>query len=244
VIPADVPIALLGDAHLRENDPEVEAFVAFLDDLPRDIGVLAILGDLFSAWIGRAELNHPHHARVVDALRRLRARGCRLLYVEGNHDFFLRGLVAGDPFDALTETTLDLAAGGRRLHLAHGDLVNRHDRQYRAWRALSKSRLFFAAFNMLPRRRRQRLVDDLERGMARTNMEFRGGFPVAESLLYARRRIALGSEVLVFGHFHDERRIDVGEAGRTGVLFVLPAWRTGHRYLRIDPGAPPAFVSA
>jgi len=244
VIPADLPIALLGDAHLRENDPEVEAFIAFLDDLPRDIAVLAILGDLFSAWIGRPEVNHAHHARVLEALRRLRARGCRLIYVEGNHDFFLRNLVAGDPFDALTETTLDVEAGGRRLHLAHGDLVNRHDRQYRAWRALSKNRLFFAAFNMLPRRRRQRLVDDLERGMANTNMAFRGGFPLAESLFYARRRIAAGCEVMVFGHFHEERRIEVTEGGRTGVLFVLPAWRTGHRYLRIDPGAPPLFVSA
>jgi UDP-2,3-diacylglucosamine hydrolase len=244
VIPAEAPIALLGDAHLREDDPEVGAFVAFLDALPRDIGALAILGDLFSAWIGRPELNRPHHARVVEALRRLRGRGCRLLYVEGNHDFFLRRLVTGDPFDAVVDATLDLDAGGRRLHLAHGDLVNRHDRQYRAWRTLSKNPLFFAAFNLLPQRTRQGIVDRLERGMARTNMAFRGGFPVAESVLYARRRIAAGAEVLVFGHFHEERRIEVAEGGRRGVLYVLPAWRTGHRYLRIDPGAPPAFVSA
>ena len=244
MIPADAPIAFLGDAHLREDDPEVDAFVAFLDDLPRDIGALAILGDLFSAWIGRPELSRPHHARVVDALRRLRGRGCRLLYVEGNHDFFLRRLVAGDPFDAVADATLDLDAGGRRLHLAHGDLVNRHDRQYRAWRALSKNALFFGVFNLLPGRMRQRIVDRLERDMARTNMAFRGGFPVAESVVYARRRIALGAEVLVFGHFHEERRIEVTEAGRTGVLYVLPAWRAGHRYLRVDPGAPPAFVSA
>jgi UDP-2,3-diacylglucosamine hydrolase len=244
VIAADAPIALLGDAHLREGDPEVEAFIGFLDTLPREIATLAILGDLFSVWIGRPELNHPHHARVVEALRRLRARGCRLIYVEGNHDFFLRRMLAGDPFDAVIETTIDIEAGGRRIHLAHGDLVNRRDRQYRAWRALSKNRLFFAAFNLLPRRRRQRIVDDLERGMARTNMEFRGGFPVAESLAYARARIARGREVLVFGHFHEERRVEVAEAGRSGVLFVLPAWRTGHRYLRIEPGMPPAFVSA
>jgi UDP-2,3-diacylglucosamine hydrolase len=244
VIRADVPIALLGDAHLREGDPEVGAFVDFLDRLPRDIGALAILGDLFSAWIGRPELSRPHHVRVVDALRRLRGRGCRLLYVEGNHDFFLGRLVAGDPFDAIAGATLDLDAGGRRMHLAHGDLVNRHDRQYRAWRLVSKNRLFFAAFNLLPRRTRQGLVDRLEQGMARTNMAFRGGFPIAESLLYARRRLVLGAEVLVFGHFHEERRIEVAEGGKKGVLFVLPAWRDGHRYLRIEPGAEPAFVSA
>jgi UDP-2,3-diacylglucosamine hydrolase len=244
VIRADVPIALLGDAHLRDGDPEVAAFVDFLDGLPRDIGALAILGDLFAAWIGRPELTREHHAVVVDALRRLRGRGCRLLYVEGNHDFFLHRLVDGDPFDSIAGDSLEVEAGGRLLHLAHGDLVNRHDRQYRVWRALSKNRLFFAAFNLMPRRTRQRLVDRLERDMARTNMAFRGGFPIAESLRYARQRIARGAHVLVFGHFHEERRIEVAEGGRTGVLYVLPAWRTGHRYLRIDPGAAPVFVSA
>jgi UDP-2,3-diacylglucosamine hydrolase len=240
----DGPVALLGDAHLREQDAEVAAFVRFLDTLPRDVTRLAILGDLFSAWIGRPELERPHHREVVEALRRLRGRGCGVLYVEGNHDFFLRGRMSGDPFDAFAEDTLDLSLAGRRVHLAHGDMVNRHDHQYRSWRAVSKSRVFFAAFNLLPVRRRQLLVDDLERGMARTNMEFRGGFPVAECLAYARPRVRAGTDLIVFGHFHEERRIDILEGGRKGSVFVLPAWRTAHRYLRLEPGVDPAFVSA
>jgi len=244
VISDDRGWALLGDAHLREGDPEVGAFTAFLDAIPESIGVLAVLGDLFSAWIGRSELERPHHRLVLDAFRRLRARGCRVVYVEGNHDFFLRGRFAGDPFDLFDETSLDLRAAGRATHLAHGDLMNRHDRQYRAWRALSKSRPFFAAFNLLPRRSRLALVDRIEARMARTNMAFRGGFPVAEAIAYARARLRIGTEVLVFGHFHEERRIEVEEAGKRGVIYVLPAWRAGHRYLRLQPGAAPEFVSA
>lgn len=244
MIDADGPVALLGDAHLREEDEESAAFVQFLDRLPREIETLAILGDLFSAWIGRPELTRPHHAATVDGLRRLRGRGCRLVYVEGNHDFFLRRMVVPDPFDRFDETSLDLRLAGRSSHLAHGDLVNRRDHQYRAWRAVSKNRLAFAAFNLIPLRRRVRLVDDLERGMATTNMKARGGFPMEDCLSYARARLRLGTEILVFGHFHEERRIAVEEGGRRGTVFVLPAWRAGHRYLRIDPGAEPAFVSA
>lgn len=238
------PVALLGDAHLREQDAEVAAFVRFLDTLPADLTRLAILGDLFSAWIGRPELERPHQRQVVEALRRLRARGCGTVYVEGNHDFFLRGMMAGDPFDDFAEDTLDLNLAGCRVHLAHGDMVNRHDHQYRSWRALSKNRFLFAAFNLLPVRRRQLIVDDLERGMARTNMEFRGGFPVAECLAYARPRVRAGTDLLVFGHFHEERRIDILEGNRRGTVFVLPAWRTAHRYLRLEPGVEPAFVSS
>jgi UDP-2,3-diacylglucosamine hydrolase len=244
LIPPDRPIALLGDAHLRESDPEVGRFIEFLEALPRDFAALAILGDLFSVWIGRAELLHAHHERVLEALRRLRARGCRLIYVEGNHDFFLRRLYAGDPFDLLAERGIDLVAGGHRLHLAHGDLMNRRDRQYRAWRAISKNPLFFAAFNLVPRRRRIRLADDLERGMARTNMEFRGGFPIAECLAECRPLVRAGTEVVVYGHFHEERRIDIDEGGQRGTVFVLPAWRAGHVYLRVAPGEAPAFVSS
>ena len=244
MIRAEGTIALLGDAHLREGDPEIEAFVGFLDSLPGRVSLLAILGDLFAAWIGRADLLRPHHERVVEGLERLAGRGVRVLYVEGNHDFFLGRLYGRGPFERIAEESLELQWGGRRLHLAHGDLMNRHDRQYRAWRRLSKSRPFFAAFNLLPRAARLRIVDGLERGMATTNMEFRGGFPVSECLAYARPRIRAGTDALVFGHFHDERRIDVAEGDRRGTVFVLPAWREGRRYLRMAEGVDPIFVSS
>ena len=243
MIAVDGPIALLGDAHLREGDPEVEAFVAFLDALPRDLALLGILGDLFSVWVGRRELLRPHHERVVEALHRTARRGVRLLYVEGNHDFYLRALYAGDPFEAFDERQIDLRLGGKRVHLAHGDLVNRHDRQYRAWRALSKSRPGFALFNLIPRRRRIALLDRLERSMAGTNLAFKNGFPMAECLADARPRLRDGVDAIVFGHFHEERRIVIEEGTTRGAVYVLPAWRDGHRYLRIAPEGEPGFVS-
>jgi UDP-2,3-diacylglucosamine hydrolase len=237
-------VALLGDAHLREGDGEVAAFVAFLDRLPREIGTLALLGDLFAVWLGRADLTRPHHLEVLAGLRRLRARGCRLLYVEGNHDFFLAPLYEGDPFERLAPDALDLTLPGRRVHLAHGDLVNSRDRQYLAWRRVSKNRLFYRTFNLLPVALRQSIAGTLERSLARTNLEFRGAFPFAECEVYARARLRAGFDLLVFGHFHEERRIDYQDGERRGSVYVLPAWRSGHRYLRIEPGVEPVFVSS
>ncbi len=240
----DAPVALLGDAHLREGDAEVPAFIRFVDALPRDIRTLAILGDLFSVWIGSADLLRPHHRDVIDALTRLRARGCALVYVEGNHDYFLERLYARTLFDRFSTDVLDMDLAGRRVHLAHGDLMNRRDRQYLAWRAVSKSRSFYYVFKLLPARTRVSIADGLEERLARTNVEFRTGFPFAECEAYARRRLGEGARVLVFGHFHEERRLDFREGESSGSVFVLPAWRAGHRYLRIDPGVEPVFVSA
>ena len=237
-------VALLGDAHLREDDGEVEAFVRFLDHLPESIGTLVILGDLFAVWIGRAELTRSHHARVLEALRRLRNRGCRLLYIEGNHDFFLSRLYRGDPFETVVLDSLDLTLGGKPVHLCHGDLVNSRDRQYLAWRRISKHRLFFRLFNLLPAALRGRIIEWLERSLAGTNLAYRGVFPETEFEAYARTRVRDGREVLVFGHFHEEKRFDYVEGGRRGTVFVLPAWRESHRYLLIVPGREPAFVSS
>lgn len=242
--PPDGPIVLLGDAHLRDGDPEVGAFVRFLDGLQEDVGALAILGDLFAVWIGAPELQRPHHRQVIEALERLRARGCVVMYIEGNHDFFLERIDGGRLFDRLAPDSLELTISGRRVHLAHGDLVNTRDRQYLAWRRLSKNRLFFSSFSLLPAGARLSIADRLEARLARTNVDFRRGFPFAECEAYARRRIADGDEILVFGHFHEERRIDYEVGGSRGSVFVLPAWRAGHRYLRIDPGAEPVFASA
>lgn len=240
----EAPLALLGDAHLREGDADVTGFVRFLDHLPGDIRTLAILGDLFAVWIGSPDLLRAHHREVIGALERLRGRGCSLLYIEGNHDFFLERIYSRRLFELLAKDSLDLAVGGRRVHLAHGDLVNTRDRQYLAWRALSKNRLFFSAFSMLPAGARLLIADRLEARLAKTNVEFRRGFPFSECEAYARKRIAQGGEVLVFGHFHEERRIDYRVGEKSGTVFVLPAWSAGHRYLRIDPGAEPVFVSA
>ena|SRR5437899_2183825 len=238
------PVALLGDAHLREDDSEVEAFVRFLDALPADIRTLAILGDLFSVWIGSAGLQRRHHRLVTEALARLQERGCTLLYVEGNHDFFLEKLHGGLRFDESAATSLDLVLAGRRTHLAHGDMVNARDRQYRVWRSVSKNRLFFSAFSLLPARVRLSIAERLDRSLASTNMRHKSGFPLLECEAYARRKIAEGTEILVFGHFHEERRLDYRVGDRNGSVFVLPAWRGEHRYLRIEPGAEPVFISA
>src|SRR2546425_1259065 len=129
----DGTVALLGDAHLRESDDEVAAFVRFLDTLPRDVRTLAILGDLFAVWIGSPDLVRRHHYEVVTALNRLRARGCSLLYVEGNHDFFLRRLYGADLFDRLATDALDLVLAERPAAPPPAGPVHRHARPSLAW---------------------------------------------------------------------------------------------------------------
>jgi UDP-2,3-diacylglucosamine hydrolase len=236
-------ILLLGDAHLRNGDQEVEAFLRFLDSLPSDTSALYLLGDLFDLWIGAPPFLAPIHRRVAESLDKLRRKGIRLAYVEGNRDYHLRKLFLGHPFDELEEEGMDVGFGPRRIFLAHGDLVNRADRPYRLWRRLAKGPSLLGLFRMLPSGGAIRAAEWLEGRIARTNARHRIEFPEEECRRYSLDLRERGYDTLVLGHFHQELvREYESEPGRVEV-FVLPAWRDGRRYLGIASDGTAAFES-
>ncbi len=237
------PFVLVADAHLTREDPEAESFLAFLGRVGPRCGTLAILGDLFNVWLGEPKFHLPHHRRILDALVRLRRGGVRLVYVEGNRDFHVRRAAAGRFFDVVAEDSLIESHGDWRVWLTHGDAVNLDDRPYRAWKAFSKSALVYGAFSLLPGGVGVRLAESLERRLSGTNVEHKLHFPEGHCLAYARRAFDRGCHALVLGHFHQERQIPCGEReGRPVGVYVLPAWRHGHRYLIFEGGAPPRFA--
>jgi len=237
------PLVFVADAHLTRDDPEVEAFVRFLLRVGREASTVCILGDLFNIWFGSRKFALPHHLEVLRALGELKREGVRLLYVEGNRDFHLKRTHLGDPFDVVTEDRLVEPYAGRRLCAAHGDAINLEDRQYRAWKAFSKSTPVYGLFSLLPGSWGMALGETLERKLSGTNLKHKARFPMEHCLAYASEVFAQGSHALVLGHFHEERHIPCGERdGRPLSVFVLPAFRLGHRYLVVEGDAPPRFA--
>ena len=236
-------IVLLGDAHLRDPDPEVDAFVKFLETLPGSASALYLLGDLFDLWIGAPPFITAEHRRVVEALRCLREKGLRVSYVEGNRDYHLRSAYRGNPFHDLEEDRLEVAFGTRRLLLAHGDRVNRRDRPYRLWRWLAKGPVPMRLLRLVPSRQAAGLARRLERGIARTNLRYRVGFPEDSCRSFALEQGRAGFDTVVLGHFHREMERTYETPGGKVQLFVLPSWREGRRYLKIAAGGAAIFES-
>ena len=158
------------------------------------------------------------------ALRRLRARGVRVDYVEGNRDFFLAGSPYADAFDRVGDEVA-FEAGGRRYLAVHGDGLDARDWKYRFWRRASKSRLSRLVVSRTPRRLARRLVESAERSLSRTNLEHKRHVPEAVLRGYGRRRLAEGHDELLLGHFHEARRWAVDG----GVVRLVEAWYTSRR---------------
>lgn len=230
-------LVFVGDVHLDRGDPDLPAFLAFLEGLVPTTARLVLMGDLFNLWIGREELEQAHQRAVVDLLVSMRRRGIVVRYLEGNRDYRVGARHAGGALDDASDEGFEERHAGRRLYCAHGDLVNVRDRQYRTWRRVSRSRAAWALLSLVPRRRRLALAESLERRMRGTNLDMKREVPEDLLRAYAAPHFAAGCDAVVLGHFHVERDLAVGDRR----VLILPEWKGSRRFLRVDGNGRIAF---
>jgi UDP-2,3-diacylglucosamine pyrophosphatase LpxH len=228
-------LVFIGDVHLEEEGPALDAFLAFLDGLKTTTSRVVLAGDLFNVWIGARDLERPHQARVIAKLQELRREGLVVRYLEGNRDYRVAGAYVGTALDDAPAEGLVERVGERSIFAIHGDLANSADRQYRTWRRFSRSAAMWGTFRALPAGTRQRLVDRLESAMRASNARFKAAFPEEVVRRYADGFLARGHDAVVLGHFHVERALD-------GRIFVLPEWKESRRHLRVGADGSMGFV--
>lgn len=234
-------LVLVSDVHIGRDDPQLPEFLAFLGDLAGKAGEVVLLGDIFSLWLGLPRYTEAHHRAVLEACRNLRRTGTRVVFIEGNREFYTR-YWRGGPFDEVDEQLARAAWSSRNWYLAHGDLINRDDRWGRAFRNLVRSlpMRFFAL--ALPRSWGIRLGEKLEAALRHRNLRHKTSIPHDRFQKYSSWLARRGFEAGAIGHIHVEMRLDLcGPDGRMRSLFVLPDWRSTHRYLRIPKAGEPFF---
>jgi UDP-2,3-diacylglucosamine hydrolase len=218
-------VAIVADAHLGGPGGGVAPLLAQLAEVGRRRPErLVLLGDLFQVWVGYRQYETPEIAALLDAVGELRAGGVPVDYVEGNRDFFLARGRARQAFDSIG-TELAFTTGGVRYLAVHGDGLNDRDRQYLAWRWLSKSAASRLVIRHLPRRIVGPFVASTERKLTGTNFKHKARIPEEAIRRYGVRRLAQGHDVLLLGHFHEPRTWKV----QGGEIRLLEAWFTSRR---------------
>ena len=225
----------VADAHLDGFNEELRQFLTFLAALSeRSVHTLYILGDLFTIWLGTPRLQCAYQQPVLEALQTLKTRGMVIKYVEGNRDYFLSPYYVDAPFAEIASEYTSEDIGTRSFYFSHGDLVNLRDKQYRAWRKISRNKMLYAAFTCFPRFMTVRLVNYLEHAFRGTNQKHKATFPAEICATYARHVLQTGYDVVVLGHFHEARQQEFLLENRRKSLYVLPAWKDTPTYLQIS----------
>ncbi|HXV75197.1 MAG TPA: metallophosphoesterase [Candidatus Polarisedimenticolaceae bacterium] len=237
-------LVFIGDVHLERVDPSLADFLRLLDRLARTASRLVLMGDLFNVWIAGDGIEQPHQRAVAERLRGLRRAGLVVRYLEGNRDYRVGRHHSGDAFDDVSDVGLVERFGGRSIWAAHGDLVNLDDRPYRLWRRVSRSSAVWAVFGLLPRARRLRVAESIERRMRATNLSHKREFPERRVRRYAEQQARAGHDTVVLGHFHVEREIAIDRPPGPLRVWVLPEWRESRRHLVARADGRMAFVDS
>lgn len=111
----------ISDLHLGTPGCQAEVLIDFLKHHPSDM--LYLVGDIIDGWQLRRRWYWPQaHNDVVQKLLRCARKGCRVIYIPGNHDEFARQFL-GQHFGGIEvmEETVHVTADGRRLWIIHGD---------------------------------------------------------------------------------------------------------------------------
>jgi len=242
-LPPANDLVFVGDVHLDRDDRDLSAFVSYLRSLGGSARRIVLMGDLFNLWIAAKDVEQDHHRVVTSCLATLRSGGTQIHYLEGNRDYRIAGAHEGAVFDAVSDIGLREDWGSRSIWAAHGDLVNREDLQYRAWRRVSRSTPFWWLFSAIPHRRRFAIAESIESRMRATNVEMKRAFPEGLVRAYAAPHLSSPGSAVVLGHFHVEKELRAGPDG-TGRIFVLPEWKGSRRHLRVTAGGDMRFEGA
>lgn len=111
----------ISDLHLGTPGCQATELLDFLKDSSSDY--LYLVGDIIDGWQLRRRWYWPQaHNDVVQKLLRRARKGCRVVFVPGNHDEFARGFI-GHQFGGIEveEEAVHVTVDGRSLWVTHGD---------------------------------------------------------------------------------------------------------------------------
>ena len=178
--------------------------LTFLAGLEGKTDILFILGDLFEFLIGYPANNFPHYRPVLDALLRVKVKGTKIVYCEGNHDFHL-GAFFTETLGAELHpgpTVIDLC--GQRIHICHGDQINRGELSHRLLRALFHGPVVKALIPVVPARFACFIADRLGRRSVNSRAKKKRRVDTRAMLIrdYASQWFDKGCSAVITGHFH------------------------------------------
>jgi len=225
----------VGDAHFARGDKgRREHFASFIKKNRPELSTLVIMGDFFDFWFGFRDITtlKKEYADVLAILDDLRARGVRVIYLEGNHDFslgsYMREELGIEVYNKSTEMKID----GKRIFMAHGDRISP---TLDHWIVSGILRNWFAyhVISLLGSRLVMAIAHRWSASSRGRNME-RSPVVIARLRRFAQRKLKQGFDAVILAHTHLPETITVKEQGREAYYFNVGDWIKDFSYLRYN----------
>lgn len=212
-------IFYLSDLHLRdEREKNSQRLISFLKEKPQAGDTLILGGDIFDLFIGDKPYFRQKFSQILNAIQNISQKGCRVYYLEGNHDFHLNGIFDSQVNVEIMSDDFWIDMAGKKILVSHGDLIDEEDIGYRWLRRITRSFPLRILLKILPgsmiggigdwSSHKSRQYNDVEKISPERKERTRNLFKN-----FARQKIMDGADFVLIGHSHlrDQISIRVGE---------------------------------
>lgn len=235
---------ILSDLHIwGREDPLYSSLLALLRARAQSGDTVVMAGDLFDLFVGNKPIFLERYSEFFTEIRAAGDRGVRLYYIEGNHDFLIRKAFEGVKGITIHSRDVSVEIGGKKFFFAHGDLVDRKDYGYLAWRAFFRSPVMKTVVTLLPGSAVDWIGNTLSKRSRGKKPVLPSGLPAdrVESLRkayrsYAAECLSRGYDFVVMGHCHDLDEMSFSIGGRTGQYVNVGYPRIHGSFLSWSPG--------
>jgi UDP-2,3-diacylglucosamine hydrolase len=221
------------DAHLgigtKEEDREKErVLIRFLDTVERDGEHLFIVGDLFDYWFEYRTVVPKGYFRLFSKLADLSEAGIKVMYLAGNHDFWLRTYFRDELGMEVYPDPIERVILGKRFYIHHGDGLLKTDTGYRILKRVLRNKINIFLFSLV----HPDLAGRIARWSSQKSRQHtsKRSFEGGDMVEFAEGKIGEGFDFVVMGHHHVPCVRNIG----SGVYVNLGDWITEQTYAVFD----------
>jgi UDP-2,3-diacylglucosamine hydrolase len=229
-------VYFISDAHLGEHGELIERrkeerLTTFFRHIGDHAACLYVVGDLFDFWFEYRQVIPSGHGRILHELARLVRHGTRVVYLAGNHDFWLGDFFPREIGAEISREPLSIKHQGLSLYVAHGDGLAQRDRGYRLLKRILRNPLNIWLYRLihpdvgLP-------LAKLVSASSRAYTDQKALELVSEYERAAREILSRGFDAVILGHSHYPSLRSFGRK----IYLNIGDWITHFTYGRLRGG--------
>jgi len=202
-------IYFISDIHLAFRESEYEKakrarLTDFLDFVRADdeASALYLVGDIFDFWFEWYHVVPRYWFPIFYKLRQLLEKGLDVVFITGNHDFFIGKYMQEEIGIRCFDESTQLEVAGKRFFIAHGDGLAKEDGGYRFMKRIIRNPLSIFLFKtFLPADWGMQLAKAASHS-SRTLIKIEKPTWAEEYFNYARSKFSEGFDYVIMGHTH------------------------------------------
>ncbi len=223
-------IYFISDAHLNDERERERVLLSFLDRI-RGCEALYILGDLFDFWFEYRTVIPNHNIKIVCKLLKLVEEGTKVIFLVGNHDYWLRDFLSSQVGVQIEFGSLQVEHQGLRIYLSHGDGLSKGEISYRIVKRILRNPFNVALFRLIHPDLAISLARRISK-LSRGSTQGRGEMLLKDYEKFASGLIREGMDAVILAHIHRP----VYKKMEGGIYINLGDWINHYTFGKLENG--------